>query len=311
MNTKNIIKVFVILYQIIFCGLYYNNTYADKNQKAKIESEYWEEINKQSYTKDNLYDYIDGEADIHFTYNFNELNVIDFTLKQNKNILASAEIYSYSNQSDAYGIFSLISRNRKKIICQTTVIYSHSDNNFIFYKGNYFGVVRISGKSGKDKKIHAIELIELGKSVANTIEGTIDLPLLTGYIPDKNIDKSNLVYFHNKKILDQFKYFSRNLFCLDNKTNAIISKCEFDSNTLYLMIEYPNKDTCDTIYKTLVNKGKNIMNNPVIFIQRIEKTYMYVSKEDKFIIAVIKTHNESESIDLIKQTVNALRKSAQ
>lgn len=161
-------------------------------------------------------------------------------------------------------------------------------------------------------KIEKKYFVELGKVIADLIPAeTSTIPRLIKYIPDKNIDKSNLVYFHHKKILNQFKYFNKNIFALNEKTSAVVSKCIDSEKILYLLIEYPDKEICNKAYKTVIDKGRNILDEPEIFIQREGKIYFYVSKTDKFLISIIDTHNEKESINLIKLTINALQKSVQ
>lgn len=217
------------------------------------------------------------------------------------------EIYKYKETFDAYGIFSLLSRGRKKTD-EAGILSSYSQYNLIFYKGNYFVSIRTSEKFKNSKK----NLVEIGKAVADLIPAeTSTIPQLIKYIPDKNIDKSNLVYFHHKKILNQFKYFNKNIFALNEKTTAVVSTCINSEKTLYLLIEYPDKEICNKVYKTVIDKGRNILDKPEIFIQREGKIYFYVSKIDKFLISIIDTHNEKESINLIKLTIHLLQKSVQ
>jgi len=58
----------------------------------------------QVYMPDNLFDYIDGAADLYLSYHFRELRVAEY--RDRRGDLVAVEIYRHSTPVDAFGIYS-------------------------------------------------------------------------------------------------------------------------------------------------------------------------------------------------------------
>src|SRR5512143_1768289 len=58
----------------------------------------------QVFSPENLYDYIDGAADLYLTYDFQELKVAEFKRESKETVIV--EIYRHCTPQNAFGIYS-------------------------------------------------------------------------------------------------------------------------------------------------------------------------------------------------------------
>ena len=96
------------------------------------------------YTLDNLFDYIDGEAELYIDYNFVEMATGSYAKKDDETISFSVDIYDMGSPLDAFGIYSSYRRPEldfEAIGDEAMVSYL----NIRFYKGRYF--VQLNGAS--------------------------------------------------------------------------------------------------------------------------------------------------------------------
>jgi hypothetical protein len=96
------------------------------------------------YTPDNLFDYIDGEAELYNDYNFVEMATGSYAKKDDETISFSVDIYDMGSPLDAFGIYSSYRRPELDFepIGDEAMV---SDLNIRFYKGRYF--VQLNGAS--------------------------------------------------------------------------------------------------------------------------------------------------------------------
>lgn len=156
------------------------------------------------YVDEDLFDLIDGGADIYFEYGFKKAISIDY-FDQHQNI-TQAEIYEMQDASAAYGIFSLTQQVSNWNSDYGQLAVTNSDY-IAFWKGKYY--VNISWVSRNDASSNPMEQLAEKISSAIADEGAYpDLILnFNALDPGKktiflngNLGLSNFYYFDYKDI---------------------------------------------------------------------------------------------------------------
>jgi hypothetical protein len=108
-NTKY--KIYVVLIAICLLGNFLWSTSEDQEKPSGLvsllpEVESWSLTEKpESYYPENLFEYINGAAEIYLAYEFKELIVAQQKKDESENNVA-VEIYDMGNETNAFGIYS-------------------------------------------------------------------------------------------------------------------------------------------------------------------------------------------------------------
>jgi hypothetical protein len=233
------------------------------------------------YPGENLFDLIDGGADIYFEYGFTQVVSADY-LDPALNI-TQAEIYEMTDPSSAYGIFSL---SQQAVGWGTTYgqLSVVTDDYIAFWKGRYY--VNISWSSRQDPGSRPMETLA-GRINSNILE-TGDYPLLVTRFealdPTKravflrgNLALSNFYYFDYKDFFE----ISQALACSPGDHHRIVMEYADGARSLQVLASakqymISNKRFTDVamIYQGFTckdNKGNQIL----------------VRQEDRYLIVLV------------------------
>jgi len=105
-----------------------------------------------SYTRDTLFDRIDGEAEIYFPYGFEVLVSARYANKQNPQYAIEADVYKMGSLLDAFGIYANYRRSDDgeiKIGAEGTV----NSSQLLFYQDQYFVRMQATGTLSIERNI--------------------------------------------------------------------------------------------------------------------------------------------------------------
>ena len=143
-------------------------------------------LNYPVYTRDNLWDFINGAADNYLAYGFVNLNVAEY--KKGKNII-KLEIYRHQDNVQAFGIYSSERSPTFRFIKIGAQGY-RVDGSLNFYKGDFYIKIRTSSKSEKILKT----LEPLAVRIAEMLPGAAELPGTLNDFPEKGRQRNEEVY---------------------------------------------------------------------------------------------------------------------
>lgn len=128
------------------------------------------------YTEDNLYEYIDGAAEIFLSYDFQSLSSLTY---ENGPGSFSVDIYRHSTEKNGFGIYSQEKpqKNGDFMAIGTEGYYEKGVLNFL--KGCYY--VKISGYDLGDNDREV--LTRAAKTIADKLEGAVGFPLVVNCFP--------------------------------------------------------------------------------------------------------------------------------
>lgn len=130
------------------------------------------------YNPDNLFEYINGAADVFLAYDFRELATL--TYENRKKHSFTVDIYRHSNDKNGFGIYSAEKpREGDFIAIGTQGYYEKGILNFL--KGSYY--VKLSGfdLGDGDKDV----LTMAAKALAGALKGTVKFPAGLSCFPEK------------------------------------------------------------------------------------------------------------------------------
>jgi hypothetical protein len=104
------------------------------------------------YNKDNLFDRIDGEAEIYFPYGFEVLGSARYVNKQDPRIAVEADVYKMGSLIDAFGMYANYRRaedSEAKIGAEGII----SASQLLFYQDRYFVRLQATGTISIEQKV--------------------------------------------------------------------------------------------------------------------------------------------------------------
>lgn len=186
---KKLISIFII----IGCVIVTTSLEPGETDMAKIFPEIsgMTKGKPEMYTPDNLYEYINGAAEVFLSYDFQHLTVLTYEDPQKHSL--TIDIYRHSNINNGFGIYSQEKPEKGEFLrIGAQGYYEKGVLNFV--KGDYY--VKMSGfdLGDKDKKV----MTAAAKKIAQKLSGPGHFPLPLTAFPGKG------------KIKDSEKYIARN-----------------------------------------------------------------------------------------------------
>jgi hypothetical protein len=120
----------------------------------------------KTYTKDNLYTYIDGEAEFYFPYGFELVISVAYIRVANPKDALVADIYRMGSLLDAFGVYSYY-RDPEAEGLRIGAEGFVDESQLMFYKDRYFVRLSASGSGNPDRKI----LVGCGEAIAKRLPG--------------------------------------------------------------------------------------------------------------------------------------------
>jgi len=251
------------------------------------------------FTEENLFDYIDGGAEIYLSYDFQRLMVQEYLSGENSIIV---EIIEMGSSEDAFGIFSL---NQEGEILSIGQGASYGFGILCFWKDLYF--VRIVDMEDKDTRKDFI--LNLGKEIAQKIENEGQLPQLVNRISQENLIKQSVFYFHKNIVMNNLYFLSQeNILNLSEKTDAVLANCQFNSEILrLLLVEYPDTIEAKSAFESFNENHLKATISTLTNLQRIgEDLYAGVELKDQFLIVVLEGKTKRSIEKLFKEIKKSL-----
>jgi hypothetical protein len=147
------------------------------------------------YTKKNLFEHIDGQAELFFKYGFQKSVFAIYQNKKNQENQIELDIYDMRNGLQAFGIFSRF-RNEEQPVGIGLDSYL-DDRSAFFYKGKYFAMLYATESNASILKQWAMK-------IASRIVDNSPQPKEIGYFPQGGLKPGSIQYFPEGLLGHQF-----------------------------------------------------------------------------------------------------------
>ena len=252
------------------------------------------ESEKVYETPEELYDYINGGAELYLNYGFRKLARRSYRFGEENEI--KAEIFDMNAPKNAYGVFSYSKDTANTDLGQGA---QYLGGSLIFWQDRYF--VSIFAKKETDAAKE--EMLRMGREINDAIGTTGKLPAVFQVIPERSIVKGSTFYFHHHAWQNKFRYISNdNIFNIDDHVHALLTQYGSPQNRYYLLIvEYPERKQARKAYKKGRKKFSDILKRKRVGKDE-KRLWMGCDTQDQLLMFVIDAPSKEEATYLLDQT---------
>ena len=244
MNRANLRTIaFLVVFSfflVLACG---------KNDESRLEESFLSESDlhgiivageSNSYVGNELFDYMNGGAEIYYEYGFEQAYVQSYLISEKK---VTVEVFRMTLPAHAYGIYTFDSRGEYRSVGQDG---SYEEGILTFWKGNYF--VRVFSSDTESEEL----LMSIGRSIALKIIQTGQKPDIVSYSPMMRNATDSLVYFRGMIALNNTYFLSHlNVLNLGRNVEGMIFNVPAGGKSCKVIIlRYPNDSMADEAFSS-------------------------------------------------------------
>lgn len=254
----------------------------------------WKQSEKpESYLPANLFEYINGAAEIYLSYDFEELLVGQFVL-DGEDANVSVEIYDMGNAVNAFGIYGAERFPENKFISMGTQGYLE-DDVLNFLVDRYY-VKLMCFDCGEPGEI----LKKMAASIVSEIKDPGGFPEILAYFPKKG-RVANSEKFNLKNVMG-YSFLSRGYLASYN-----LNDMEFDC----FIIDGGDENLAAEMLRLYLDKKSDLPIQKEGEVSRISDRYydnIFITRTGSFLCGVMKIKDGKESVgrEYLAMMVNSL-----
>jgi hypothetical protein len=254
---------------------------------------------KLNYTGKELYDYINGGAELYLSYGLVSMTGCKYNGDNLPQI--TVEIYEMTSAKNAFGVYTQ-SRDKEE---QDYGQGSQSFPDFIlFWKDKYFVIVNTQ------------EVIPESESAIKYLAGLIDksipetgeTPAIVDALPKEDLVPAGFLYFHHYIWLNAYFFIANyNIIHIDENTDAVLAKYgDANSRSYLLLTEYPDAEKVLEAYQDLKAKYAPELNTENRFVELEDKTWFTAWIQGNTLGAIFNGSSREQTEKLYNATINNL-----
>ncbi|MEW5814096.1 MAG: DUF6599 family protein [Spirochaetota bacterium] len=186
------------------------------------------------YNRKNLYDYINGGAELYLSYGFNQLVSRIYSKPDQPDIIV--DLFDMGTSENAYGVFSYSVETTDQSLgqgCQQT------EGALLFWKDRYLVSILAWPETKESKEA----VFKLAKIIEAGIPDEGPLPEILSFLPREALKEESIRYFRHHVWLNSHYFISdENILHIDETTNALLAKYGGRYNrSILLLVQYQNE----------------------------------------------------------------------
>ncbi len=187
----------------------------------------------QFYSAGNLYEYINGGAELYRSYGFSRLFNRTYAKEGQPDIII--DIFDMQEAANAYGVFMHSGETPDRSIGQGSEI---SDGMITFWKDRWY--VTILAFPATDSSRETI--LEIARRIEEAIPENGPLPELLQYLPGENLIESSIRYFYHYIWLNSHLFIAdQNILNIEDNARALLARYQAEGgNPVLLIVAYPD-----------------------------------------------------------------------
>jgi hypothetical protein len=253
----------------------------------------------QVFTRDDVFDYMNGGGEIYLAYDFQFVFVREYLRDDAPSIVT--EIYQMSSSEDAFGVFTHDTDGDEVVLGQGAI---YAAGLLRFWKDKIFVRILADRETPETKAV----ILELGAKIAGAIAQQGEKPGLVRALPSEGLRPKSLRYFHTLISLNAHYYLANaNILNLSPETQVAMARYEKESSQArLLLVEYPTVERAVDAHARFVE---------MFLLERFEAgrrvppkkledgKFAGVVRSDKHLIIVIEAEKKSV-LDWITKTIS-------
>jgi hypothetical protein len=198
-----------------------------------------------TYDRENLFDYIDGGAELYLSYGFSKVLSRQYKRAGQPDIIA--DIFDMSTSQNAFGVFS---HSRETINDSFGQGAQYTEGFLLFWKDRYYVSILASPETGESRNA----VFALAAHIDTAIEDEGPLPRILDRLPQGSLIEESVRYFHHHVWLNSHYFVAdENILHIDGNTDAVLAKYGTGKDRrILLLIEYPTEEHAQRAYADFV-----------------------------------------------------------
>ena len=250
------------------------------------------------YGQDNLYDYINGGAELYLSYGFNK--VINRTYLRPEQPDIVVDLFDMGTSQNAYGVFSHSMETLDDSYGQGS---QYSEGLLLFWKDRYYVSIMSYPETAESKKA----LLALGRKIETAIRGDGPLPDILTLLPQAFLIQESVRYFRHYAWLNSHYFIAdSNILNINESTEAVLAKYRDGEKTfLLLLVNYENAQAAQSAHGNFVKQYlPELTQKKVVRIE--DGTWTSCQLKGNLVVIVLNAPEEVKALHLMKE-VNTKR----
>jgi len=269
------------------------------NRILSDEIEGWKAADSvETYNRETIFDYMNGAGEVYRLYDYRKLAVKRYT--HDKHPAITIELFDMGTPEDAYGIFS---HSRTGDDAGVGIRSEYRGGLLCFLKGSYFACVYAEKQTDETKQA----VFELARVIEKKITGESRLPEVLKYLPEENLQKQSVRYFHKHTSLNCHYYLAeQNILNLDDKTEAVFAR--YSPDDIYLLyIRYDSQtraqQAIDSFIAGYIPEAKDSG------LAQIEQNkWVKASLFENYVLVILDAPNAEQAVALANSVIEKINK---
>jgi hypothetical protein len=184
------------------------------------------------HTRDNLFEYIDGGAELYLSYGFSSALSRTYSREGEPDLVV--DVFDMTSSKNAFGVFS---QSRETIGSAFGQGSQYTKGLLLFWKDRYY----VSILASPETEAARTAVFELARAIDAAIPGKGPLPGILDLLPTESIIEESVRYFHHYIWLNSHYFVAdENILHIDETTDAVLATYKTREKRWYLLIvAYP------------------------------------------------------------------------
>jgi hypothetical protein len=199
----------------------------------------------QMYSRENLYKYIDGGAELYISYGFKK--VINRTYSKRGQPDMLVDLFDMGTSQNAFGVFS---HSRETIDNTFGQGSQYTEGLLLFWKDRFFVSILASPETTESRSA----VFDIAGKIEAAIKNEGPLPEILDLLPDQSLVRESIRYFHHYIWLNSHYFVSdRNILHVNENTDALLAKYgERMKRYILLLVKYKNDKDAGVAYNDFI-----------------------------------------------------------
>jgi hypothetical protein len=272
----------------------------DNNPASILPEQYgsYKLSDKLNYTGEDLFDYINGGAEVYLSYGFIGMSGCKYQSESEQNQV-TVEIYEMTHAKNAYGVFTQGWDKEEYEYGQGSLSFNDC---IIFWKDRYFVVINTHKVTTESTDA----LRHLASLVDSSIPGKGEIPEIMGDLPKQDLVIAGYQYFHHYIWLNSYYFIADfNIINIGEQTDAVLAKYgPADDRRYLLLVEYTDPAAAKSAHGQLKEKFIPESETDGVAIQLEDKTWMTIWVKGNKLGAVFNGSTKEKTEEIYKNIIN-------
>ena len=246
----------------------------------------------QIYSRENLYKYIDGGAELYISYGFKKVINRTYSRRGQPDIII--DLFDMGTSQNAFGVFS---HSRETIDNTFGQGSQYTQGLLLFWKDRFFVSILASPETPESRKA----VFDIAGEMEKAIENEGPLPEILTLLPQQSLVRESIRYFHHYIWLNSHYFVSdQNILHVNENTDALLVKYgERMKRYILLLVKYKNDKDAGVAYNDFIeNYMPRLSGEDVIQIE--DGTWTACHLAGNYLIIVFNAPVKEKAIHLIE-----------